>query len=406
MKQNKHSVVNPDSRARMRKTAVFRPVYGVIPLVSSLVLAGGKAFAGPTIQFGDEGFVTFNYALQIWGQYSEVTSGTDSGDITDIFLRRNRLTFSGQYNDYIGFYAQLEGGVDSKRGADDSDVFFRDAYLTIDHSDPLRFIVGRFKNTFSRENLEGCLEPLTLDRSEFLAFTPFAGSRDTGVAMWGNLADAAFQYRVMIADGRERDEVVKDSPRLTARIHWSPWEPEYTYGYLGTYLGTRKVFTLGAAYDYQADVAYADFPARDDAQDYEAWTVDAFLEYPTRSGTFTLSGAYFDYSVGNATNRNPDPNLPITSELDGYYVKGAYLLPGTLGIGRLQFFGRYENSDFNLASGLFDHNLIGVGFNYYINGQQLKVTFEYDFIDFDQNHPTDPRFQDQDRATLALQFIF
>lgn len=366
----------------------------------------GTAMAGPTIQYGDEGFVTFNYALQVWTQNRDFTSANDSGDSTDTFLRRNRLTFSGQYNDYIGYYAQLEAGSDSRGGIDNRSVFYRDAYLTYDHSDALRFIVGRFKNTFSRENLEACLEPLTLDRAEVIAFTPFAGTRDTGLAVWGNLANAAVQYRLMVADGREGDELVKDSPRMTARVHWSPLDPEFDYGYRGTYLGTRKIFTVGAAYDYQADVAYADFPGRTNAQDYKGWTGDVFFEYPTAAGTVTLSGAYFDYDTGDAINLNPDPALPVTTELDAYYVKGGYMLPGKLGIGRLQFFARYENSDYNLASGLFDQTWSGVGFNYYINGQQLKLTFEYDKIDFDEEDPTNASLQDYYQATLGLQLIF
>ena len=117
---------------------------------------------------------------------------------------------------------------------------------------PVRFIVGRFKNTFSRENLEACLEPLTLDRAEVLSYTPWGGTRDTGVAVWGNLLDATLQYRFMIADGRKDAERPADRPRLTARVHVSLWDPEYDYGYEGTYLGTKKVLTFGAAYDTQA----------------------------------------------------------------------------------------------------------------------------------------------------------
>lgn len=366
----------------------------------------GAAMAGPTIPYGDEGFLTFTYALQIWTQNRDFTSPTDSGDSTDTFLRRNRLTFSGQYNDYVGYYAQLEAGSDSKGGIDNRSVFYRDAYLTYDHSDALRFIVGRFKNTFSRENLEACLEPLTLDRSEVIAFTPFAGSRDTGLAMWGNLANATLQYRLMVADGREGDVVVKDSPRVTARVHWSPLDPEFDYGYRGTYLGTRKIFTIGASYDYQADVAYANFPARTNAKDYKGWTGDLFFEYPTAAGTVTLSSAYFEYDTGNAINLNPDPALPPTTELEAYYVKGGYMLPGKVGIGRLQFFARYENSDYNRTDGLFDQTWTGVGFNYYINGQQLKLTFEYDKIDFDKEDPLNASLQDYYQATLGLQLIF
>ena len=117
-----------------------------------------SAVAGPTIEFGEQGSLTFTYALQGWLQHKGFTSVNDNGSSNDAFLRRNRLTFSGQYNDFVGFYAQIEAGNDSKLGNDDKSVYYRDAYVTLDYRDDLRFIVGRFKNTFSRENLEACLD--------------------------------------------------------------------------------------------------------------------------------------------------------------------------------------------------------------------------------------------------------
>lgn len=368
-----------------------------------------SAAAGPTIEFGEQGSLTFTYALQGWLQQRDFTSSTDNGSSTDAFLRRNRLTFSGQYNDYVGFYAQLEAGNDSKLGQDNKSVYYRDAYVTLDYRDDLRFIVGRFKNTFSRENLEACLEPLTLDRSEVISYTPFGGTRDTGLAVWGNLMDAKFQYRFMLADGREDSEAAEDNPRLTARVHYSFWEPEFNYGYLGTYLGTQKVLTIGAAYDMQKGVAYANYPSRSDIKDYDAWTVDAFMEYPTASGVYTLSGAYFEYDTGNAFNATPDPSLPVNSNLEGYYVKGGYMLPNKVGPGRLQFFGRHEKADYGVKTGgaeYYDNTLNSVGANYYLDGQKLKVSFEYADISYDDQHPTNPALQDYNQATLGLQFIF
>lgn len=181
---------------------------GVAALAALVPVA---VYAGPTIKFGDEGSLTFTYALQGWLQNKSFTSANNDSTSTDAFLRRNRLTFSGQYNDYIGFYAQLEAGNDSKLGQDDRSVYYRDAYVTLDYRDELRFIVGRFKNTFSRENLEACLEPLTLDRTA-MSYTPFAGSRDTGLAVWGNLLDARLQYRFMIADGMEGESAPRTIP--------------------------------------------------------------------------------------------------------------------------------------------------------------------------------------------------
>nr|HPH70806.1 porin [Kofleriaceae bacterium] len=128
----------------MRRTQLACLLAGLLPL---------SATAGPTFDFGDQGSITVTYALQGWLQQKDFTSPTDSGSSTDAFLRRNRLTFFGQYNDYVGFYAQLEAGNDSKLGQDNKSVYYRDAYVTLDYRDELRFIVGRFKNTFSRENL-------------------------------------------------------------------------------------------------------------------------------------------------------------------------------------------------------------------------------------------------------------
>ena len=367
------------------------------------------AIAGPTIQFGEQGTLTFTYAMQYWMQQKGYTSATDSGSSFDSFLRRNRLTFSGQFDDFIGFYTQLEAGNDSKAGQDNKSVYYRDSYITLDYRDDLRFIVGRFKNTFSRENLEACLEPLTLDRAEVISYTPFAGSRDTGVAAWGNLMDAKVQYRFMIADGREGDVVAKKRPRLTARVHYSFWDPETNYGYLGTYLGTQKVLTIGAAYDKQDSVAYANYLSRSDIKDYKAWTVDAFMEYPSESGVYTLSTATFKYDTGGAYNQSPDPLLPVNSDLKGYYVKGGYMIPGHIGVGRLQFFGRHEKSDYGVVTGnasYYDQKWNSLGANYYIDGQRLKLTVEYAKISFDTQHPTNPSLKDYSQATMGLQFIF
>ncbi len=384
---------------------LMKTVLGSATLVMGM--AALPVHAGPTIPFGEQGFITINYALQTWMQYRDFRSATNNADGWDTFLRRNRVTLSGQYNDSIGFYAQLEANGDSRNGVDDRSVFYRDAYITYDKSDAMRFIVGRFKNTFSRENLEACLEPLTIDRAEVISYTPFGGTRDTGIAMWGNLADASFQYRVMLSDGRESNNVAKDSPRVTARAHWSLWDPEYDYGYRGTYLGTQKVLTFGIGYDFQANAAYADFTNRRDAQDYSAWTADVFMEYPTVSGgTWTASAAYFDYSAGNAINQDPDPELPQNSELEAYYLKAGYMLPGNVGPGRLQFFYRHENSDYASTSRYYDNTWNSIGFNYYIHGQQLKVSFEYADVSFDREHPSNPALQDYNQATLGLQFIF
>ncbi len=386
---------------------VKSPFHRVLRVASLAALGLGASnitHAGPVFDFGDAGQVQLGYALQVWAQNRSYTSLNHDGNSTDIFLRRNRITLSGQKNDQIGFYAQLEAGNDSKGANDERSVYYRDAYITLDYSDATRFIVGRFKNTFSRENLEACLEPLTLDRGD-IAYTPFGGTRDTGVAIWGNLADAAFQYRVMFADGREGEVVPEKSPRITTRVHWSALDPEYDYGYRGTYLGTRKVLTIGASYDYQASAAYSDYSLKSGIEDYKAWTVDGFLEYPLKSGTYTVSAAYFNYSLGNAINQTPDPQLPATTELEGFYAKVGYLLPQPVGPGRLQFFARHDAGEYQLPGGVFDRRINSAGANYYLDGQSLKLTLEYQGTDYANPVSGNPALQDNHQTTLGFQFI-
>jgi len=381
-----------------------RPLFAALALALSGVGVQQVAIAGPSFQVSDEGYMELNYAVQMWNQSRDYTSATDNGDVNDTFLRRNRITILGQYNDYIGFYAQLEAGNDSKGGSDDNSVFYRDAYLTIDPSDSYRFILGRFKNTFSRENLEACLEPLTLDRG-VLAYSPYGGTRDTGVAMWGNLADAKFQYRVAITDGREGDNVVESSPRITGRVHVSLLDPEYSYGYRGTYLGTQKVFTIGAAFDSQADIAYGDYGNRADAKDYEATTVDVYFEYPYSFGTVTASAAVFDYSVDGYPT-DPDPTMTPWVEREGSYAKLGYMFPEPIGMGRLQIYAKMTEIEYGAGTGLSDHDINNIGANYYINGQQLKVTLDITSNEFAEQSTTNAALQDFDQATLGLQMIF
>lgn len=391
------------------KSGNINPTKLLAALLAAGALSGGgqSAYAGPTIPFGDQGSLNFTYSVQAWAQTKDSDAATVRTE-NDFYLRRNRLTFNGQFNDYVGFYANLEGG-----GTPDSEdkLYFIDSYLTFDLKDELRFIVGEFKNTFARENLEACHEPLTLDRSGDLAFTPMGGSRDKGVAVWGNLMDAKLQYRVMLSKGREDAGAASENPRITARMHYSFLDPEYQYGYLGTYLGTAKVFTVGAAYDTQKEVVYADYAMRNDPKDYKAWTVDAFFEYPTEKGVVTASGAYFKYDTQDIANStSPDPSWnSFRGDKEGYYVKAGYLLPNKVGPGRLQFFARHDAIDYGVKTGVaeyYDKKMNAVGANYYLDGQKLKLTLELAKVSFDTPHPTDTAAQDYKQATLGLQFIF
>jgi hypothetical protein len=351
--------------------------------------------AGARIIFGDEdqGALQVQYKGEFRVNYRDFASGTDGGDsTTNLGFRRNRIAFLGAWDDKVSLYVQGEfaqpnlAPIDFSGAGFQNDFQLLDAAVRFSFSDAFKVTFGRFKYNLNRENLEECEAALTLDRSLFIR-PSFVGTRDDGVAVWGNLFDDKLQYRVDVMEGRQAAAgftAPSSKPRVSARGHVTLLEPENRYGYKATYLGDMKVLTVGAAYQFEPDVTYVDVDTQLGKEDYKAWTVDAFFEYPLGGGAITASAAYEKVDLGGAyQGANPDDGATgLNGEKNGWYVKTGYLFPGT----PLQVFGRYEKWRFGCLNNVFDQILdwYGFGANYYIWGQNLKLTAEWSKTDFDQ----------------------
>lgn len=379
-----------------------------------LGLAAPAAFAGPQITFGDEdqGVLQLDYKGQFQLNVRDNGSGANNDSTTTSFdFRRNRIALMGAYGDMLSLYVQTEfadkTAVSTLRvndGEADSNFQLLDAVIRFKFDNAFRVNVGKFKYNFSRENLEACEMPLTLDRSLFIR-APFVTTRDMGVAAWGNLFDNKFQYRVDVMEGREAvsgNTAPKSNFRYTGRMHVSLLDPESDYGYKGTYLGEKKVLTVGAAYQYEPDVVYGNTFFKADKKDYQAWTFDGFFEYPVEDvGTFTVSSAYAKYDLDDAyLSSAPDAGaIGLNGEKNGWYVKAGYMLPNL----PLQFFGRYEKWKFANLNNVINEKIdwYGLGANYYIWGQNLKLTMELSRANFDKGSQ-----EDFTNFTTQLQVMF
>jgi hypothetical protein len=394
-------------------------------MLAGALLCAGSAFAGPQMTFGpdDKGMLQIDYKGQFQMTVRDQGSGDNNDDTTTNFnFRRNRLAFMGKYGDTFSLYVQTEftedqnvntlGVADTNQG---TEFQLLDAVMRFNFHDSFKVNVGKFKYNFSRENLEACEMPLTLDRSLFIR-APFTTTRDTGVALWGNLFNDIFQYRVDAMEGRKAvsgNTAPASDFRYSVRGHLTLLDPENEYGYKGTYLGEKKVLTVGAAYQFEPDVAYGDTVARTDKKDYHGWTVDGYFEYPLAGlGTFTASAAYEEIDLDDAYKGiNPDlATVGINGEKNGWYLKGGYLLPGL----PLQFFGRYEKWRFANLNNINDQQIdwYGFGANYYIRGQNLKLTGEFSHTDFDKEgtvtglQGANLRSKDFNTFIAQLQLIF
>jgi len=369
----------------------------LVAIVFSVIgFAGQTAQAWHVVDYGNGGFLDINYQVQAREVMSPTGSGSTGQDSTNNFyLRRDRLSFLGAINDTYGYALQFEyvggkkiGETDISTKGDDYVATVLDAYVTANYSDALNLRVGRTKHVLTREVSEGCFDPLSTDRSAFIN-GPFTQNvwnakttRDVGITAMGNFFSDVLQYRVGIMQGNNYADASRPADagwRYTGRLHLSLLDPEAGWGYRGSYLGKKKVLTLGAGYEMEPKAVFAD--GTTGSEDYKAYTLDAFYEQPTEFGTFTLSTAYLNADFGNAGTRGVAGAGGINGEKNGYYWKGGYML------GKFQVYGRNEKWSFaqlGPVGQIVTYRSEGV--NYYINGQELRLTLEFAKTSFDKDH--------------------
>jgi hypothetical protein len=382
--------------------------------LGSLCFAPRAAYAGPLLRVGDESWLKINYEVQLYGPWRNTGSGpSGTGDTTDLYFRRNRLTLIGQITNAVGFVASFQYEGDrrirdvtvSEQPGTRFDAL--DAFITADVDGAFKLRAGLTKDPLVREHNEGCFFPLSADRSLFV-YTPLPRiSRDFGVVAWGNALRSRVQYRVAAMKGNDDGTEPASSLRYTARAHVTLLDPEASLVYRGTYLGEKRILTVGGGYQLEPDAVYGNVAARTLVKDYRAWTLDGFFEYPVPFGTFTVSGAYLHVDFDGAhEGGDPGPrSVGLAGEKRGWYAKAGYLLPVPVWKGNVQVYARYESWRFAELSGIVDQQLrwAAAGLNYYFKGQDLRVTLEYARDDFVTEDATT---RDFDTITLMLQTLF
>lgn len=198
--------------------------------------------------------------------------------------------------------------------------------------------------------------------------------RDDGVTIWGNPADGLFQYRLMISEGMEGSSNPDDNLRFVGRAVVNLLEPETGWFNQGTYLGQKKVFSLGAAFDSQNNLTLND---QTDLNNF-TWTVDLFFDHPVGKGAVTVESAYI--SLQNSTQANGFVRLSEGDNAGLFYLQSGYYFGTPVGWGNLQPYFRYESASVETND---NTGIVSGGLNYYLKGHNAKASFDYTVI----NHP-------------------
>ncbi|MEM6723298.1 MAG: porin [Bacteroidota bacterium] len=157
---------------------------------------------------------------------------------------------------------------------------------------------------------------------------------------------------------------------------------------VGTYLGKKTVFGVGAGFFFHPNGMYNESTGNHSSVQHFA--VDAFLDMPTGDGGAVNAYAalmLFDYG-DNYVSRWAGTGTAAYGQV-GYFVKKAKIMP----------YVAYQLGDYD---GFADPiSALDIGLNYFVNGHHAKVTLEYHRINGDIREGAIPT---QDDALSQIRF--
>src|SRR5262249_41210816 len=112
----------------------------------------------------------------------------------------------------------------------------------------------------------------------FNSATVNPAGRDTGVELRGLLFGGHLEYRGGIFQGFRQPSTptqiqAQDIFRIAARLQLNLWDAEPGFFYAGTYLGKKKILSIGGAIDVENNYYY--------------WAGDVFLDLPHAGNLIT-----------------------------------------------------------------------------------------------------------------------
>ena len=171
---------------------------------------------------------------------------------------------------------------------------------------------------------------------------------------------------------------------------------------VGSYLGTKRVFNLGAGFYHQKDGTRTSVNSQIEKHDIALYAIDAFADLPLGNAKNKMAlsayAGFYNYNFGPNYLRNlgimnvgsNDPNFigdkaiagagnlqPMIGSGNIYYLQAGLLLPSNADKPkiRIQPFAAYTNKNFKAlenSSSQFD-----IGANWFIDGHHAKLTTQY-----------------------------
>ncbi len=327
--------------------------------------APGVAQAQVAIKVSDTVNMKFGMQIQGWADFNQDTA--TNGYIDNLFIRRVRFLAAGQVAPDVTFFFMTDNPNLGKAPKSLGTGFItQDALLTWKIADAFRIEGGEFIVPLSRAGLSSTVQFFSLDISatatQFAGPSGTNGLRDTGFQARGYLFDRGqLEYRVAVTQGLRNAAVAgvdggsRNSFRTTAFLNYNFFETENGYVLGGTNLGKKKMLNLSGGVDTQST--------------YSAYSGNLFTTLPVGKGGEIGGQAQWTHYDGGTWI--PANGLPRQND---YLVEAAFLIPDS----KVQPFAKWETQKFSDVYPVSkDISRWGVGLNYYVAKQNLKLTAQY-----------------------------
>jgi hypothetical protein len=285
------------------------------------------------------------------------------------FVRRIRLMAGLTIGSQLEFFADTDTpnmGRDVNV-APSAGMNIQDAFMTWKPMDEFKLDGGMMLIPFSHNSVQGATTLYAWDyfASSFLqngGFGNYVG-RDIGVQARG-LVIGHLEYRLGVFTGARGAPITPMSTnsraqlRLAARVQYNLFDPETAFFYAGTYAGTKKIVSFGASVDHQ--------------DNYTAFGVDAFIDWPLGADVVTAQAAFLHY--GDSATA---PWIGVPKQNDIIFEAGYRL--GALKISPII---RFEDQLFSAPPGGASSSLMRVsaGIAWWPMGHNLNVKLFYSYV--------------------------
>ncbi len=140
---------------------------------------------------------------------------------------------------------------------------------------------------------------------------------------------------------------------------------------VGTYLGKKKVFNIGAGFFNHGDgTVTVDATGNVSANDVTHFALDAFYDAPLGEGAVNAYAVYYNFDYGE--NYALGTTYGTGSSL---YAHFGYLLPEFTEKGRFMPYLAYSTRDYEAFENA--GNTLQIGANWFLNGHHAKISLEY-----------------------------